>query len=310
MACKDETGNKYGKLTVLNRDYSKPKSNKNAYWLCQCDCGNQTIVIGTKLRSGETKSCGCLKKENGKSKIIDLTNQKFGRLTILERAASTSQGMAQWKCQCECGNIVIVTGSNLRRGHTQSCGCLQKEKIANTTKIDITNHRYGKLTALEPTQERRGSNTIWRCICDCGQECFVDINSLNQGKTSSCGCLSVSLGEFKIAEILNENNINFTTEQSFEGCRFEDTNALARFDFYVNNHYLIEFDGIQHFEYKNDNGWNNKENYQRTIQHDKIKNQWCKDNGIPLIRIPYTHLKQLSLKDLILETSNFIVKEN
>lgn len=309
MACKDEVGNRYGQLVVLNRDFSKPKSQKTAFWLCQCDYGNQTIVMGTKLRNGETKSCGCLKKENGKDKIVDMTNQVFNRLTVLERAPSTTQGVAQWKCLCSCGNIIITTGSNLRRGHTQSCGCLQKESMIKLKK-DIANNRYGKLIALEPTQEKRNSNTIWKCQCDCGNECFVDINSLTQGRVSSCGCLKISLGEYRIKELLSQYNINFTTEQTFEDCRFEDTNALARFDFYVNNEYLIEFDGIQHFNYKNDSGWNNKEHYEKTCQHDAFKNQWCKTHNIPLIRIPYTHLNNLTIEDLLLETSNFILKEN
>ena len=55
--------------------------------------------------------------------------------------------------------------------------------------------------------------------------------------------------------------------------------------------------------------WNNKENFLKTQERDVLKNQWCKDNNIPLIRIPYWHLKDLCLEDLLLETSKFIVKE-
>ena len=74
------------------------------------------------------------------------------------------------------------------------------------------------------------------------------------------------------------------------------------FDFYVDNKYLIEYDGKQHFD---------KESifdYEYTHKHDLIKSQWCKDNNIPLIRIPYTHFDNLCLNDLLLETSNFIEK--
>lgn len=58
----DETGKKYGRLTVIDRSWSAGK--KGAYWLCVCDCGNQTIVCGSNLRNGNTKSCGCLEQEN------------------------------------------------------------------------------------------------------------------------------------------------------------------------------------------------------------------------------------------------------
>ena len=305
MALKDETNNRYGKLLVLNRDFSKPGSKKNGYWLCKCDCGNTTIVNGTKLRKGETKSCGCLKKES--KNFIDMTGQKFGKLLVLEKVSSSNTGLAQWKCQCDCGNITIVTGSHLRNGHTQSCGCLQKEVFSKINIEDITNQRFGKLIALERTKEKKGTNYIWKCICDCGEITYVDINSLTQGKVKSCGCLGKSFGEFKINEILEKNNIKFEEQKTFDTCRFLDTNSLAKFDFYIENKYLIEFDGQQHFYYTNNNGWNNKNNFEKTKEHDNFKNNWCKENNIPLIRIPYTHLKDITLEDLMLETSKFII---
>lgn len=61
------------------------------------------------------------------SKLKDLTGEKFGRLTVLKRYGSNKKGQAMWMCECECGNINIVNGSNLRTGHVMSCGCLNKE---------------------------------------------------------------------------------------------------------------------------------------------------------------------------------------
>lgn len=74
--------------------------------------------------------------------------------------------------------------------------------------------------------------------------------------------------------------------------------------------YLIEYDGVQHFKYrKNTGGWNNEENFNRTVKRDSYKNHWCLENNIPLIRIPYTHLKDIELEDLILESSQYLVTE-
>ncbi len=305
MAIKDETGKRYGKLIVLKRDndFTIPKKRKNAYWICQCDCGNIVSVIGSKLRNGETKSCGCLRYET--KNVVDIKGKKFGHLTVIKRAGSTKNGVAKWICKCDCGNPneIEVLGSNLRNGHTTSCGCAK----FNKGQTNITGNRYGKLIALEPTNERKGTNTIWKCKCDCGKICYVDINSLNSGKKSSCGCLGSSKGELEIERILQLQNIPYTKEQSFDSCRFIDTNRLARFDFFVDNKYLIEFDGMQHFEYKNNNGWNTEENYNKTKERDQFKNEWCKKNNIPLIRIPYWHIKDLSLKDLLLETSEYLI---
>lgn len=81
---------------------------------------------------------------------------------------------------------------------------------------------------------------------------------------------------------------------------------VAKFDFYVNEKYIIEYDGETHYQY-NLHGWHNEEQLKAQQERDIIKNQWCKDNNIPLIRIPYTHLKDLKLEDLLLETSQFII---
>lgn len=66
-------------------------------------------------------------------KAIDLTGQKFGRLTVLERAENKN-GYVRWKCRCDCGNEKIVMSYQLRKGGTQSCGCLQKERTAEAHK--------------------------------------------------------------------------------------------------------------------------------------------------------------------------------
>ena len=116
-----------------------------------------------------------------------------------------------------------------------------------------------------------------------------------------------SHGAYTIEKILTANNISFEKEKTFPDCVFPDTKQLARFDFYVNNEYIIEFDGEQHFSYVG-RGWNTKEQFKKTVLHDKIKNQWCSANGIKIIRIPYTHEQNICLEDLLLETS-VLIKE-
>ena len=57
--CKDETGHRYGRLTVI-KPYKKTKQGMT--WLCRCDCGQEFVAHGVRLRSGYTKSCGCLRE--------------------------------------------------------------------------------------------------------------------------------------------------------------------------------------------------------------------------------------------------------
>jgi len=66
----DETGNHYGRLIVLG--YAGKDHHRNHIWLCQCDCGNKTIVTGSALRRGNTRSCGCLHRESSQARITAL----------------------------------------------------------------------------------------------------------------------------------------------------------------------------------------------------------------------------------------------
>lgn len=64
------------------------------------------------------------------SHLIDLTGQRFGRLTVIEKVPSKTTN-ARWKCLCDCGKETFVLGTTLRRGQSQSCGCLRAEMSAS-----------------------------------------------------------------------------------------------------------------------------------------------------------------------------------
>lgn len=286
----DLTNEKYGRLTVINRITPPGVPIK---WHCKCDCGNECDVRGNDLKNGRTKSCGCLRKEKASENFNDLTGQKFGKLTVLYKTDKrTSQRSIYWHCKCDCGNECDVPNSRLTNKNTQSCGCLHTENAYNS---NLVGKIFGKLTVIEKTEKRAYDEIIWKCRCECGNICEIRTNLLTQGRTKSCGCL-ISTGEEKIKKLLTEANIPFEMQKTFDTCRFPDTKALAKFDFYVNNKYLIEFDGKQHFDPKA--GWG--EDFNKIKNRDNYKNQWCKENNVPLIRIPYTKLDTLKLEDLIL----------
>ena len=308
----DLTNQRFGRLLVLYK--TDKRSGHNIVWHCKCDCGNEKDIDGGSLRQGKTKSCGCLQKEKAsktgqqyKDNLIyntrkDITDQYFGRLKALEY----NEKLKKWKCQCDCGNIAYVRLNDLESGNTKSCGCLKKETTAELGRSmleDLTGQKFGRLIVLKDTKERLNNQPIWLCQCECGSLHKVASSNLKQGNVQSCGCL-ISKGEEIISRILSENNITFEKQKEFQTCKFSDTKKSAKFDFFVNNQYLIEFDGIQHFIA--DKGWNTEEKLLQTQKRDNFKNQWCKENNIPLIRIPYTQLPILKLEDLLLETTSFI----
>jgi len=71
--------------------------------------------------------------------IIDMVGKKFNRLTVIKRIyPNKKNGNTNWLCKCDCGNEKIVDGSNLRRGNTKSCGCLQQ----NWMELKLASMRY------------------------------------------------------------------------------------------------------------------------------------------------------------------------
>lgn len=240
-------------------------------------------------------------------KLIDLTGKQFGLLTVQRRADNnTSDNKPQWICNCACGNTnIIVAGGHLRNGHTKSCGCLQKQAARELNFKDISNQRFGKLIALSTQSSNKQGAALWHCKCDCGNEVIVRGMDLRNGHTTSCGCKN-SKGEEKISQLLQNANISFEQQKTFNTCIFPQTGGLAKFDFFVDNQYLIEYDGIQHYEC-NGYGWNNPDNLKQTQYRDNIKTIWCQQNQIPLIRIPYIKLNDLVIEDLLLNTTKYRV---
>lgn len=108
------------------------------------------------------------------------------------------------------------------------------------------------LTVIEDTKKRNEHRrAIWKCQCDCGKIIEVNSQNLLSSSTLSCGCLGSSEGENIIENILKNNNIFYEKEKRFNTCFYLNKNNLARFDFFVNNSYCIEFDGKQHFKENN-----------------------------------------------------------
>lgn len=124
----DLRGKQFGRLTVLDLvKKDDTMSMPGYYWLCKCECGNFSIVNTGPLKYGNTTSCGCKRIENtSKSNTHNILGQKFGKLTVLEQVKSNN-GHAMWKCKCDCGGEKVVSGKNLIRGDTLSCGCLHSK---------------------------------------------------------------------------------------------------------------------------------------------------------------------------------------
>ena len=308
----DLTGQRFDKVVVLQQ---APSRARHVYWKCKCDCGNECQISGDSLRKPlRHHDCGCVKRQQKQIKLQQekerqrkiqekqnwLINQRFGKLFVLEKTEERISNSVVWKCQCDCGNIKYVPTHLLTSGDTQSCGCLIREAHWK----DITNQKFGKLTALYPLPRTEKGALIWHCICDCGTECDINGSNLRRKLTQSCGCLSGSVGEQNIKNILQQNNIKFKREFTFSDLRNSKTNKAYRFDFAIFNDdltlkRLIEFDGQQHTLSKRGRNWMDKESLEERQFRDTEKNQYCKNHNIPLVRIPYTERNDITLDMLL-----------
>ena len=128
-------------------------------------------------------------------KSKNIIGQKFGRLTVVERAINDKYGNAMWKCVCECGKQCTVRGGGLRSGNTLSCGCLRIDRVRETYNDliqDLTGKKFNRLLVLKRAPNRispSGSHKImWECQCDCGNITIVNGAKLKNNTTKSCGC--------------------------------------------------------------------------------------------------------------------------
>lgn len=135
-ARKDLVGLRVKRLTVIEFVETRVSTSGRyrAYWKCKCACGNETIVSSDALLSGTTGSCGCGRfgrKIVNKTprKFKDLSGLKIHFLTFIKRVFNRGK-VIFWLCRCDCGNLIEVSSSKVKYGHTKSCGCLHKQKCS------------------------------------------------------------------------------------------------------------------------------------------------------------------------------------
>ena len=283
----------FGKLLVIEE--TNKRKNKSVVWKCQCECGNIIECTTKNLRSDgiiQCPNCGT-NRQPQTSLLENLIGKTFNHLTVLEKTNRLSGGKIVYKCKCDCGNpdFVYTTRTDLISGHTRSCGCAKFKYSVG----EIVNNR--QILKLSGINEHKGNHHHWyrvKCLL-CGKE--YDSLSQSLEHSVSCGCQN-SIGEYIINKLLIDNKLDYQAEYVFSDL------PTKRFDFVIFNNgqisRVIEFDGEQHYpENIKNSGWNTIEHYNRVVESDQIKNNYCKTNNIPLVRIPYWERDKITL-DMIM----------
>lgn len=152
---------------------------------------------------------------------IDLTGKRFGHWVVLYETRVNNKIM--WRCRCDCGKEKNVSGNNLRRGVSSSCGC------GNIS--DYIGKKYGLLTILGYGKPKitNGKHIIktWKCKCECGNVVDLIPSRIKAGKTNSCGCLKIKC----ISDRMRAKNHNLYDINSAEEYGIGYTNNGTKFKF-------------------------------------------------------------------------------
>ena len=271
---------------MIHRLYKQDKQWVGEFECPKCHKPFKALLCN--IQSGNTKSCGC---DSGR-KPNDLTERKFGQLTVIKYLRSDKNGPV-WQCECSCDKhtIIEVYGKNLLKGNTQSCGCLQRERASQANFKDLTGQKFGKFIPLYVIG-KYNSFYLWHCKCECGN--YVDVISSNliSGNTKSCGCVK-SYGEKFIEEYLKNKNIVFEMQKTFTDLVNPQSNKKLYIDFYIPKLNLaIECDGEQHRQEKG-SGYYTEQTLKYIQYLDSIKDSWCKSNSITIYRVVYKNKNSL-----------------
>lgn len=186
--------------------------------------------------------------------------------------------------QCQFGHIWEAKPHDIKYSKTWCPVCSNSIKLTIEEMQEIAKERNGKCLSTEYINSH--SKLLWEC--EKGHQWLAKPYLIKNVK-NWCPICKKSKGENSVAKFLVENKIEFEGQKSFDNC-IGKKNKLP-FDFYLSNYnVLIEFDGKQHFKPVNFYGCSNKDaikSFDELIENDNIKNNYCIQNNIPLIRISY-----------------------
>ena len=170
------------------------------------------------------------------SKFIDLTGQKFGRLTILKEAGrrrKTNQSIeALWFCRCSCGTEKTIRSSLLRSGDTQSCGCLQKERTSEASKHPMNSETKEKISKARKGIFIGDKNGTWKGGRSKTKVGYINLWNPNHPNANTIGYVKEHV--FVMSSILNRPLLPGETIHHKNGIK--DDNRPKNLELRLSNH--------------------------------------------------------------------------
>ena len=290
-------GAKIGHLTI-NRIIEQEEKYHYLYE-CSCDCGNPNpIIVGEGILANEaTANCGCDKG------IFAIEEGKIYNQWFVEKIFKDGQkNKAICICQC-CGQRKTIYTYNINDTNCDKRREKEKQELRERAKnkqflqipdtIENLNGRTYNYLYVEGYLGYCNYKRYWLCKCLlCGSEKYYLESTIKNNYTKSCGCVS-SMGEQKILDFLKKENISFIPQYHTEKCKYKRDLFFDFLVYYPNSdkYFLLEFQGEQHYKAVSFGPNMTKEQkdnkFEENQLRDNIKRQYCKDNNIELLEIPY-----------------------
>lgn len=271
-------------LQTINPNIKILEEYQGTHIKIQCEC----LVCGNKWKTTPNtllRGCGC--SECGNKRISQLKTKTHEQFTTEAKVINSNiqvigkyQGaLAKVKCKCLiCNYEWGVQASHILSGH----GCPVCGNSIKKTHQQFINEMNIVNSNIKIISEYINAFTKVKCKCKiCSKEWEAVPNSLLNG--IGCPRCKLSKGELKISKYLDNHDIHYISQYKFDNCKNE---RVLPFDFYLPNHNIcIEYDGELHYKVVGQFG--GKKHFDSVQKHDNIKTQYCQDNNIKLLRIPY-----------------------
>jgi hypothetical protein len=257
---------------------------------CICECGDIYFVDSNHFINRSKVYCNkCSLMQNSKNRMhdIEFIKQEFIKYEYEPCFDEYNGCESKLKCKNKDGYIGFLSYANMKQGNSFSI--FSKE---NSYSIHNIRH-YIKINGINVkllSDEWKSSISNLDFMCACGKTFTTSWASFSGQNTTRCKICSKKESSYvtKIKGMLNKNNIEYTQEYKFENCR---SVSILPFDFCIfkdkNIYCLIEIDGQHHFK----PCWGGEKALSSQIERDEIKNKFCKENDIMLIRISYLEFK-------------------
>lgn len=135
---------------------------------------------------------------------INLLNQRFGKLLVIEQTQERKNKSIVWKCKCDCGNIEYFSTKELRNDGIIQCHQCGNKRQPKKQKQFLIGKKFNRLTVLQPTEKRSGGKIVYKCQCDCGNFVYTTKTDLQNNHTKSCGCIKK---KYQVGDIINNKQI-------------------------------------------------------------------------------------------------------